>query len=315
MGSLQMMKQPSARWLLTLATLVGSGVALHYALRDLHWSELRTLVAGLDWRWIALAVLFDVASYVLQGFRWRRLLDGATTWQTTRAIYAGLFVNEVVPMRPGEALRAWVAARDLGTGMATVIPTIVAERLLDVIVLSAAVLIVSPVSPLLARFAGTTTIVAVAVAVVVTIAVLIWRIGKRKVRLPDRVVKGLRNPMAFIASAGFLVTQALAFWCVMRATHLSLSLVAAFVVMLSVRVGTLIPGAPANVGTHQLSTTLALTSYGISHAAAAGFSIVVFSVLTIPLCTLGFAALLSTGVCWPDLFVGRRNEFVLNTAD
>ena len=54
-------------------------------------------------------------------------------------------------------------------------------------------------------------------------------------------------------------------------------------VFIIVHLGTLVPGAPANVGSYQFFTVLGLTLFGVEKAAAAGFSFVVFTVLTAPL--------------------------------
>ena len=57
---------------------------------------------------------FDILSYVCQGMRWSLLLHPIgriSTFQATEAIYAGLFVNEILPMRLGEVLRIYLVSR------------------------------------------------------------------------------------------------------------------------------------------------------------------------------------------------------------
>jgi hypothetical protein len=71
-----------------------------------------------------------------------------------------------------------------------------------------------------------------------------------------------------------LVSQILALWFLMHACRIALPLFAAGVVFLIVRVGTMIPNAPANVGSFQFFTFLALRSLGVEKTVAAGFSIV-----------------------------------------
>jgi glycosyltransferase 2 family protein len=281
------------RILLGLATAALAAVALRYALHGLDWQGFRLQLKGLDWRWLGLAVVFDVASYAAQGLRWRFLLAGANFLQTTRAIYAGLFLNEIVPLRPGEAVRAWLAARDLRVSPASVVPSMAAERLMDGVWLAVALLAAlafAPLPPVLVRTAW------VVVALVAALTGLVLALGRSRLSFLKRVVSGLGNLRALAASGAFLLSQGLAFWSVTRASHLGLGLYAAFIVMVVVRVGTLIPGAPANLGTHQFSTVLGLSLYGVSHVAAAGFSLVVFVVLTAPLIALGLAACLNAGL-------------------
>src|SRR5262245_48519023 len=103
----------------------------------LHDVRLRALAQALVARypaWLLLAVTADILSYVAQGVRWRWFLMTAgklTTRQAIQAIYAGLFVNEVVPMRFGEVVRAYLAARWLSVPFRSTLISLVFERLTD----------------------------------------------------------------------------------------------------------------------------------------------------------------------------------------
>jgi uncharacterized membrane protein YbhN (UPF0104 family) len=282
------MKSNIVRILVAAAAFCGALLALHCALRGLDWPTFRTQLHRLDWRWLALAAVFDVASYAAQGLRWRLLLAGSKLWQTTRAIYAGLFVNELIPLRPGEAVRAWMAARDLNVGLWTIVPTMLSERLMDGFWLALAFMGALAVAPLPAVAAHAVWIVAAAVAVGLVAALA----------LGGKVRAGLLHPGALLMSAIFLIAQGLAFWSVLRASQIPLGLLAAGVVMIVVRLGTMIPGAPANLGTHQFATVMGLSLFGVPQAQAAAFSLVVFTVLTLPLMILGLCACLSAGVTW-----------------
>lgn len=277
--------------------------ALSAALRGLNWASFREQVHRLDWRWLAAAVAFDIASYASQGVRWRCLLKQASLWQTTRAIYAGLFLNEIVPLRPGEAVRAWLAARDLRVGLLTVAPSMLTERLMDGVWLAAALLATLALAPLPASLARAAWTVVAAMTVLPITALVV---GQDRYPFLAKIRSGLSNRPALLASGFFLAAQGLAFWAVTRASHLSLSLAAAFVVMIVVRIGTMLPGAPANLGTHQFSTVLGLSLYGVPQNVAAGFSLVVFVVLTAPLLTIGFAACLNAGLDWQAFRAASR---------
>ncbi|HBY62061.1 MAG TPA: hypothetical protein DEH78_19755 [Solibacterales bacterium] len=283
---------------LSLAT-----AALYAALRQFEWHAFRAQVHGLDWRWLVIAVAFDIASYIAQALRWRYLLGGARLWQTTRAVYAGLFLNEVAPLRPGEAVRAFLAARDLRVNVLSVAPTILAERFMDGVWLSAALLAVLMAAPLPASLTRVAWAVVGTVAAAVAALVML---GRGRFAILRQARSALFRAPAFAVSGLFLFAQGLAFWSVMRASHLALGLAAAFVVMLVVRVGTLIPGAPANLGTHQFSTVLGLSLFGVPQRDAAGFSLVVFVVLTAPLLMIGFAACVNAGLNWKSVRAASR---------
>jgi glycosyltransferase 2 family protein len=63
-------------------------------------------LAGIDWRWVGLAMICFVLSYVVQAVRWQLLLEPVgriRLLEAAQAIFVGLFTNEVLPMRAGES--------------------------------------------------------------------------------------------------------------------------------------------------------------------------------------------------------------------
>src|SRR5262249_13189494 len=96
-------------------------------------------------------------------------------------------------------------------------------------------------------------------------------------------------------SCGMLLSQILVLSFLMHACRIALPLFAAGVVFLIVRVGTVIPNAPANIGSFQFFTFLGLRSFGVEKTVAAGFSILYFAALTLPLWTLGLLSLIGSG--------------------
>ncbi len=288
-----------------------AAAGLIWVLHDFRPGQLREMVAGLDWRWIALAVVCDVISYVCQGVRWRLLLKPLgelSTLRATQAIYAGLFTNEILPMRLGELVRAYLASRWTAVGVVSIIPSMVVERLFDGVWLAVGIGLTAMFVPLpkdLLRAAD-----ALGVGVVLAAAALLYfslRPPKTKrvsliASLLERLSSGLqgmaRTPEFFLSLAGSLLLlafQAMAFWLVMLAVGLHLSLSIGVAVFLIVHLGTAIPNAPANLGSYQFFTVVGLTLFGVDKGAATGFSLVVFVLLTLPLLVLGFVAISASG--------------------
>ena len=93
--------------LLSLACLV-------WTLREANLGELGQDLARMKWSWLVLAAVADLSVYCWHGLRWSILLRpivkiGAS--RTIRAIYVGLFANEVFPFRIGELLRCFLLTR------------------------------------------------------------------------------------------------------------------------------------------------------------------------------------------------------------
>ncbi len=276
-----------------------------------------------------MAIVADILSYISQGIRWQILLRpvGRLSWlRTSQAVYAGLFANEVLPMRFGELVRAWLISRWTGAGFVRVIPSMAVERLFDGIWLILAIGAVSIFIPLPKSLLAAADILGIFLfgAAILTFTLIIR--GHKQDGFPARSHAFRRKPLSGILSflarlAGgvheigvsplfylsfaisFLVLamQAISFWLVMLAYHIQLSLWIGAAVFLIVHFGTAIPNAPSNVGSYQFFTVLGLSLFGVDKTTAAGFSVVVFIILTAPLWIIGYAAVIRTGLTLSDI--------------
>lgn len=305
-------------------TALGYGLALaclYWVLRDLDPGELLQRVASMNLLWLAAAILFDVLSYVCQGWRWKLLLRPVgtiTVLRTTQAIYAGLFVNEMLPMKLGEIVRAFLISRWTSVKLSSVVPSILLERLFDGVWLAVGIVITIVLVPLPHRLVEAGDLFGLAILaafVIVTILALGGRPSPndstqkksfttlvRSIGFELQVASKTRGALlAFVLSLLLLLLQAFSFWFVMRAYDLRLTFAMGLAVFIIVHLGTLVPGAPANVGSYQFFTVLGLTVFGVEKTTAAGFSLVVFTVLTAPLWAIGLWALGSSGLSFTEI--------------
>ncbi|MCC6263399.1 MAG: flippase-like domain-containing protein [Bryobacterales bacterium] len=307
-------------WLIYAAALA----ALLWVFHDISWKTILGQIKSIDARWLVPAIAADVLSYYCQGIRWHYLLRPAgnlSSWKSTQAIYVGLFVNEILPMRLGEVAAAFLAGLWLRLPISQVLPSMLIGRLLDGVWLALAVSLLLVIVPLPGNleWAGNLFGIAVAIGVALFLLLLLPRVrrfiagetppppgagfgGKLRGWFTDLVhgIHEIRQPRVLIASAvasfGVLLFQTLAFCSVVAAYHLPVSVLAGVAVFLIVHLGTAIPNAPANVGSFQLFTVLGLSLFGVEKDLAAGFSAGVFLVLTVPLWLIGFLALSRTGL-------------------
>jgi uncharacterized protein (TIRG00374 family) len=298
-----------AGYLFALAGLV-------WVLHDVHPRQLIAHLTIRDWQWVAVAILADIVAFVSQGWRWSLLLSPLgkiSTFRATQAIYAGLFTNEVLPLRAGEVLRAFLVSRWLPARLGSVIASIAVERILDGIALALCLGIAAVLVPLPHSIERTADIFGITVILCAgAFGCLVYRYGGRPAASSElgRIRSFLRSMLAgshsIITSARFwpavalsfavLGFQSLAFCFMMPAFGLNLPLWVGLIVFFIVHLGTSVPNAPANVGSYQFFAALGLTLFGVDKATAAGFSIVVFLALTIPLWIIGSLALTASGM-------------------
>lgn len=317
-----MTKPWSRRALGQIAAYLAAAAGLAWVVHDIRWPELLKSVAGLDWRWAALGILADLASYASQGVRWRLLLrplGDVSVLKVTQAVYAGLFLNEIAPFHLGEIARAYPVSRWLSAPLVAIVPSMALERLFDGIWLAAglgltAIFVPLPRDLLKAGDIFGLSIIALSAGLMYLLirkarepgspprrpraAALRWVVENlRKIEAGLRTI-GLSwtSAAAFLISFLYVVLQVFAFWSIMIACGLKLSFWIGGAVLLIVRFGSVIPGAPGNIGLYQVFTVLGLTLFGVDKPAAAGFSIVVFVLLSAPLWGLGALALGGTGL-------------------
>ncbi len=304
-------------WLIAAACLVW---VFHGIKGDVLLRQLRSI----GWGWVAAAVAFDILSYGWQGVRWRFLLrpvGNVPVLRATQAVYVGLLTNEIVPLRAGELVRAYIVSRREKVPFLAVIPSIAVERFFDGLWLAVGIALVAifvQLPPNLLKAADV-----LGVAIIAAAALLIYLVARKKRanEEPPAAVPAGRSPLRRLSSLIGAVAegirtigttryfyfslfttplinicQIIAFWLVMKAYGLHLSPWAGAAVFLVMYLGTALPNAPSNVGTYQFFTVLGLSLFGVDKTTAAGFSVVVFVILTAALWIVGLLSLAGTGV-------------------
>lgn len=297
---------------------------LIWVVRGVRFDQVLHNMAGINWWWIAAAVACDIASYVCQAVRWRSLLiptGSISVLKAARAIYAGLFSSEVLPMRVGELVRGYLVSQWIGVGFIAVVPSMVVGRLFDGIWLAAgiglsALYVPMPHNLLRAEdIFGAALLIGTAAFIFIVIRKEksevgaapqrphLWKPLRVVTRGVERLAGGLQQIgfsgsffLALSVSGLLLLFQILSFWFAMWGYGLHVSFWVGAVVALIVRLGTAIPNAPANVGSFQFFCVVGLTLFGVEKTLATGFSIAVFVLLTVPLWAIGFAALAGSGM-------------------
>jgi uncharacterized protein (TIRG00374 family) len=303
---------------------IGYGLALLsliWVLHDFHiMRELRRM-ASADWRWVLLGMALEVVSYAVQGLRWKLLLTPfgkVRLSSAVRSVYAALFTNIVLPLRPGEFLRAYLLSNSEDISLGLVLGSVGVERLVDLVIATAALGVASLFVDLprpfqrAAYILGIVTLVLLA-AVVVVIFYLEAKLGanpdlgKDRQGFTGRFLSALSALHAMSTAPSFYTAvlasllmpfcQVMALWAMMRSYGLLLPFSAAVVVLLIINLGVSLPNAPANFGSYQIFCVLGLSIFEVEKTTAAGFSFFAFFALTLfPFVFLGFAALVRSGL-------------------
>lgn len=314
-------------WLIPALGYSVSIICLIWVYYGFDWKKELPRLAATDWRWVSLAIIADIAVYICQGFRWSRLLSPLariSPWRTTQAIYIGLFANEVLPLRSGEIIRCYLQRRWTGLPLAVVISSALIERLLDGVWLVVGFWGVSQFVELPGFLRVGSQILMVLLG---TLALLLFLAIRHK-PAAQQALSGSRWSTAFrhlldgvhvmgssrsflaavFLSLLYLALQVLPILFLMIGYGMKLSPWAAVVVLVVLRIGTVLPQAPGNVGSFQALTILGLKVFGLDRDDATGFATLLFLVVTVPLWMAGFVALIATRMRLDDIHRDARQS-------
>jgi glycosyltransferase 2 family protein len=303
-------------WVLQALAYAGSAMCLVWVMHGYNWRELITTIRELDWRWVLLAVAFDLAVYVSHGWRWQTLLAPVVRlrlWRTVQAIYIGLFANEVLPLRTGEVIRCYLLAHWNNLRISLSLASAAVERLIDGLWMVICFLITAELVRGIPE--DLTILVQIIAGLLIMGAVLLfWVVTRRHeahaaitesrwAATLRHIVEGLslmgnRQTLGMTAliSMLYLFLQCLSVWALMKADGLDLSFWVAAGVLTMVRFGTVVPSAPGNLGFFQAACVVALTRFDVEKNVAKDFSFIMFFALTLPLLIGGAVATALTGL-------------------
>lgn len=249
--------------------------------------------------YLCCAVVATLTSYVLRAIRWPFFFESSrlTFPSAYRIVILGFFMNNVLPARMGEVVRAHLGGRATGLSRSIVLASIFGERLADGITISLIFLVLFSVETHFSPVEHSYALYYVSLAFfgfgILTLAVL----GMRRwiFRVVDYVVAALPSyklseygvsrlkhfidglaPMFSPARGTRVLLLSVVVWSVELSIYnfvslafgadLSIGQLSYF--MAALNFSSLIPGAPGGIGVIELFTTAALQDIGVKPAAA-----------------------------------------------
>ncbi|MET0849688.1 MAG: lysylphosphatidylglycerol synthase transmembrane domain-containing protein [Candidatus Rokuibacteriota bacterium] len=305
-----------------LLGLVVSAALLVYLFRDVDFHDMALRLAETRWSLLAASMALNLAGLWARSRRWYYLYPpGAHPRHLLNAVVIGYTGNNLLPLRAGEVLRAYVMTRR-GQRLWTTVGTIVVERALDglAVGLILAYLLLAVRLPRELRWAAM-VFVSIDVALIAVLAVMaaapewcrrlllavvrrtVARLARRVSDTLDTFNEGLRGvrtpghlaPIVVWSTVNWLL-WALAAWCALHAAHLYLPLAASWAVLGFVGLGVSLPSSPGFVGIIQAATVLALSLFDVPRAEALTFSITFHASQFVPVTLWGLVLLLVEGV-------------------
>ena len=286
--------------------LVFLWLAVRNADFDAVWDTLRDADIGL----VGLAIVAFAFVYLLQAVRWRRI--AATPEVSVPRFYemtvSGVAVNNVLPGRLGDFLRARWLGLDARMPYGKAFGTVILDRVFDVVVLVGLLVVgIAAVasSAWLWQLAAAGAVLVLAIAGVLLFARLY--IGRRERdrrergfvrRLVRDTAERLAEPfgrrhiaMWLGLSLGAWVMWAVAAYLTARSLGVELSPTEALFVTAVLNLGSAVPSSPGYVGTYEWLGVASLGLLDVEHEPALAFTILVHAAWYVPTTLFGAVAL------------------------
>lgn len=278
--------------------LAVSAVAIALLVRAVDLGAAAEALRAAEPAWVGLLIGLIALDVVLRALRWRVLLGPVATvpYRTVLgALLIGYLANNVLPARLGELVRCHVLGGRAGVPRATVLGTVVVERVIDtavVVAIAAGAILVLSVR------GGVASAVLVGVAVVALLGVAVlaalvadrlpgsarvaalvagWpRVADLLGRLRDGLAVARRPRtlgFAVLLSAGSWSCSVLAFAAVAQAVGVAPTIAQAALLAAGTNLATAIPSAPGYVGTFELAAVTIAGSIAIAPAPALAFAV------------------------------------------
>ncbi|HYF19581.1 MAG TPA: lysylphosphatidylglycerol synthase transmembrane domain-containing protein [Ramlibacter sp.] len=305
------------RHLKLLAAAAVSVAALVLLLRGVDRDALLQAWTPLTSGGVLLALAFLAAGYALRIVRWWWMLAASLPSLRVRdcatPFLAGIALNNVLPLRAGDAVRAFGFASRLRLPMATVAGSVLLERLLD---LAALLAVFVAGAALLAEgrlpagvLQGALWLSAAAALVLLALAFAVprwaagrvdaeggWRARARSVlaQLVDsfRLLRSGRDLGVLVALTALVwALEGAAFVVVAAELAPQVPAVAGWFTMATGTLATLLPSTPGYVGTFDYFTALALRAFEVAPPAAAAFALCIHALLWVPVTVVGLSLL------------------------
>lgn len=275
------------------------------------WSETQHM----HWRWVLFAVLSDVFVYLLHGFRWKLLLAPVQPVRfahAVEAIYVGLFANEVLPLRAGELIRCFLLSKSASLPLSVSFASALIERIFDGIWLMACFFFCLHMG----KLPGVLLKGGYILGVLIAVCGAILAYGMYAQRQSVDLFFGMAWPrwfttliedlhlighsrylyFSFLVSGAYMLAQMLPIYLLVRASSLAVAWTASFTMLVLLRLSSIVPQAPGNLGSFQWVAAHTLMMFGLGAAHAKRFSLILWAVVTLPLIAIGFIALALEGI-------------------
>lgn len=298
-----------------------SAVSLVLVFRGVDAQELTSALRAAEYAWLLPAIGLLAGSLAIRAFRWRVLffpqtgLRLATLFHVLNTSY---LINNVLPARAGDVIRAGLISTREPVSASRALATVVVERVLDGLTLALMLAFLLPLFPVPDQVARIGQVAGTSMAAAGVGLMILSTQRARSVRwahaILDRIPRidklqwserigslidglgALRSPAALGRAAIWSVIvwmlSGVAYYFVLRAFDLQLSITAGIFVLVVTTLVLIVPATPGYVGVFDYAAVLALSVFGVERSLAVSCAIVLHAASYVTFSAMGLISLI-----------------------
>ncbi|MDI6751647.1 MAG: lysylphosphatidylglycerol synthase transmembrane domain-containing protein [bacterium] len=295
---------------------------LYLAARNLDFVKAARVFCHINYLYLFIGFLATVAAFAIRVIRWQVILSPTKRMGIYRlgsSFLIGLTVNNILPARIGELVRAYVLGEKENVSKSLILATIILERILDTIAVFTFLALLLFISPIPENIKKTGLFIFGACLLILIFLFLLkthkrWTIKQvEKISLRfSKIIENFSEGLSVLSSKRKILL--LSFYSILSwliagfSIHLFLLSIGiflplhiAFFVLVMTVIGVMIPAAPGYIGTFHYFCILALQIFGQDKEIAASFSILLYLVNFIPTTLFGIACLFIEGLSFSKI--------------
>jgi glycosyltransferase 2 family protein len=322
-------KQRIPSWIVPTVGYAIAIASLVFVFHQFDYKALGQDIRQLQWGWVFLGIVLNLAVYLLDAWRWQVLLAPAEEVplvECGKAVMVGQVANAILPGKAGEVIRCYLLSHWTDTPLSLALTSDVIARVMDGICLVIGFYLVT-IGVNVPKWLRDGAL-SLAIGVAVLSGIFLFMLFRREhatslmsgrmsgrtwaVRFQQTMheIHQLGDPrtlrMALGISMLYLLLPVLSVWCLFRAYAFDFTIVQAGVVLIIVHMGTMLPNAPANLGSFQFFATVALGMLNADRPEAKIFSLILYFAHTMPQIAIGALVLLLTGLKLGEVHMHAR---------
>ncbi len=307
-----------------------SALFIYILMRNIDYAEIRAALRGINYYVILPAVILQLASYWVRSARWRYILSGIKEIKTKDLlpiISISYMANNLLPLRMGEIVRAYMVGKKSNISSAAAFSTIILERIYDGITLLLFLGITALVFPFpdWVKQIGILTSLLFFGALIFLIGLVSFKqksllflnrclkvfpkgIAQKVKDISDKFIEGfevVRNKKVLIPIGIYSIIiwtmEASLFYAIAQAFEFHSAIYLSFFVLVIVNLGIMVPSSPGYIGTFEFFVTRSLNVFGIAKEIALGYALILRVFQYIPITIVGMIFMLIEGLTFSKI--------------